>query len=457
MKFLVTIFLLLCGSASCWAQNAPGAVVSAPQPLVRLTLEPTSGIVVGQTVRLTVAVLVPNYFMGSPDFPEFEIENCIVMLSQEPAHNISEQVNGVSYSGIVQQYLIYPEQSGTFRLPRAEIGVRFADVPPHAVNAKVPFPAAGFRAEIPEAAQGLDYFLPTTQLELKQKWESPIKNLKIGQTIERSVTVTTEKLQGMLIPPIELRAPDGVRVYEDQPSVLDQKSDRGEFLGGRRTESAKYLIQKPGDYTLPPINVTWWDLKASRVRTATLPAAHFTAVADPAFSAEIPPPAEAIPVSKPPEMSVRVKLKSFAQRFGIWLAAFLVLAFLAWRLVPVAARGYKRWRQEYSDSESAHFRRLLRSCRSNDAAECYRNLLRWLAHSRPGLTVTKFLAQANDPALSAAVESLGTQLYSDAKVSSCSGDQLAARLKQNRRSVIETATSRKALPDLNPPMHARRS
>ncbi len=45
----------------------------AQTPIVRARLEPSNGIIVGQTVHLVVEVLVPNYFTGSPDFPEFEV------------------------------------------------------------------------------------------------------------------------------------------------------------------------------------------------------------------------------------------------------------------------------------------------------------------------------------------------------------------------------------------------
>ena len=93
---------------------------------MRLKIEPAANIVVGQTVRLSVTILVPNYFMGSPDFPEFELKNAIVVLSHERPQNVNEQIGGVSYAGIVQQYLIYPEMPGEFRLPAAEVGVRYA-------------------------------------------------------------------------------------------------------------------------------------------------------------------------------------------------------------------------------------------------------------------------------------------------------------------------------------------
>jgi hypothetical protein len=67
-------------------------------------------------------------------------------------------------------------------------------------------------------------------------------------------------MQAMLIPPLPFEAPDGIRIYPEEPAVQDQKTDRGDFVFGRRIQSAKYLIQKEGDYALPAIELKWWNL-----------------------------------------------------------------------------------------------------------------------------------------------------------------------------------------------------
>jgi hypothetical protein len=53
-----------------------------------------------------VSTYVPNYFTGTPDFPEFEIENGIVVLPQDRPKNSNSQINGVSYAGITETYVI---------------------------------------------------------------------------------------------------------------------------------------------------------------------------------------------------------------------------------------------------------------------------------------------------------------------------------------------------------------
>jgi hypothetical protein len=65
-----------------------------------------------------------------------------------------------------------------------------------------------FHADVPAAAKNLDYFLPTPSLTIQQKWSTPLKNLRAGDTVERTVTVTATKMQAMLSPPLPIDALD---------------------------------------------------------------------------------------------------------------------------------------------------------------------------------------------------------------------------------------------------------
>jgi hypothetical protein len=221
-----------------------GLTVQGQAPVVHARLEPTTGITVGQPVRLVVEVLVPNYFTGSPDFPEFEIENAIVVLPQERAQNANERINGLTYAGITQTYTLYPQQPGDFQVPPAQIGVTYASKPPKSTRARVSIPALRFHADLPAAARGLDYFLPTTQLTMQQKWSGPLDKVRVRDTITRTITVSASKMQAMLIPPLPAQAPDGIRIYPGQPIVQYMKTNHGDFVAGRRTESTKYLKKR---------------------------------------------------------------------------------------------------------------------------------------------------------------------------------------------------------------------
>ena len=442
MKHAVAIIILVFASEAARAQ--------APQPIVRANLQPAEQILVGQPVRLTVEVLVPNYFTASPVFPEFDLKNAIVMLPQETPQNFSEQVNGTSYAGIRTAYHLYAEQRGQFQLPPAQITVTYADAPPHSSQASLQLPQLVFHAQVPPAAEGLDYFLPTTQLNVQQKWGSSFKNLRAGQTIERTITITADKLQGMFIPPLSFDVPGGLRVYSQQPVVQDQKSDRGEFVSGRRVESAKYLIEKPGDYTLPRLQIAWWDLNTGRLRTATLPGVHFSATSDPAHMPELPPELEQqVPAQKIPARPWN-RYRTWIRDGWMWIAGALAIFWLVVRMIPRTARWLRAAQQKHRESERTYFRALIWSCNQNDAAASYWHLLRWLERSQQNPNLEDFLLKTGDVELARQIEELGAALYSPARSVKWSGSSLSRSLKNHRLTVVASTHQPYHLPKLNP-------
>jgi hypothetical protein len=434
-----------------WLAAFISLAAAAQTPVVRAHLEPSSGILVGQPVRLVVSVFVPNYFTRSPEFPEFELDNAIVVLPQDRPQNSNEQIGGVTYAGISETYTIYPQQPGEFQLPPAAITVSYASAPPKSIETQVPLPGLTFHADVPAAAQNLDYFLPTTSLTIQQKWSSPLKNLRAGDSIERSITVTATKMQAMLIPPLPIEAPSEIRVYQDEPTVQDQKTDRGEFVYGRRTQSARYFIQKEGDYTLPPIELKWWNLSTNRLVTTTLPAVHFTAAANSNYVTELPPEPEQLPIAQPKQVSLWTKYEFWIRVVLPCGVAGVILCWLGWRYLPVLYRWSQLWRERRENSESAYFRNLEIACRRDRATQAYEWLLKWLSRAYPDVTLHQFLGRAADPALSSETNKLGASLFAKHNQDAhWSGKKMAELLKQHRKTQIAITGRAQNLLKLNP-------
>jgi hypothetical protein len=420
-------------------------------PVIRASLSPSKNVIVGQPVRLRVILLVPNYFTGSPDFPVFSIDNAIVLEPQDRPENLNDTISGIRYAGISQTYTIYTQVPGDFSLPPVQFTVPYASNPPKTTISHLSLPSLTFRAEIPAAAQNLPYFLPTSNLTLQQKWDSLLKDLRVGNTLSRTITVTTTKTQGMMIPPLTFSAPDGIRLYPEQPTVTDQKTPAGEFVYGRRTESVRYFLQKAGDYTLPPIQITWWNLNTNKLVTATLPAVNLLVAANPGYLNELPPAPEPAPV-------VQQAPVSFWRRYHYWikvgvpgLLSILLLAWVVWRYLPRiywhAAHRFELRRQ----SNEATFRSLVRACRRNDAAEAYRKLLVWISMAIGGETdLDAFVQQTHDEALIAEIENLGESLYSKSNMPVWDGSLLASLLIAQQRTQKKHRSKAYSLAALNP-------
>ena len=432
-----------------WLVALFSLTAAAQTPVVRARLDPAKGILVGQPVRLTVSVFVPNYFTGSPEFPELEIDNAIVVLPQDRPQNSNEQIGGVTYAGIAETYTIYPQQPGDFQLPPAVITVSYASAPPKSTETQVPLPGFTFHADVPAAAKNLDYFLPTTNLTIQQKWSTPLKNLRAGDTVERTVTVTATKMQAMLIPPLPMDAPDGIRVYHDEPTVQDQKTDRGEFVYGRRTQSARYLIQKEGDYTLPSIAVKWWNLSTNRLVTATLPPVRFIATTNSNYVAELPPEPEPVPIPQAKHISLWTRYRFWVRVIAPFCVGFLLLFWTGRRYIPRLRRRLRGWREQREHSETAYFRSLLNACEKNRPVETYERLLRWVSVADPGVKLDDFLSRTADPALASEVNALGAVLFSQMHEEQWQGKKMAELLRHHHQGT-SYATARSDLVELNP-------
>ena len=429
----------------------PVFVHAQAQPFLRVKFIPGAKVIVGEPLRLQVDVLAPNYFTGAPDYPPFELDGAIVTLSDDRPQHLNEQMNGNSYAGIRRFYVIYPEQPGKFQLPPVQITVPYSAAPPETTVANLSLPSLTFAAVLPQEAQGLDYFLPTTQLKIQQEWSTSLTHVHVGDSVSRTVVVTAQRMQAMLIPPLRFPAPEGIRVYAKSPSVENEKSSIGEFLAGVRTERVSYLFTKPGDYTLPEVEIAWWNLAAHKLTSSVLPTAKIHVDATDAYVSELPP--ETPPVAALPVASA--KHRNYRTLVAWLLAALLVVALCGLALRrwgPLLVRRFQAARDHWHQSERASFHRLKQALDRNDATQSFALLISWIRRRYPGMTLDEFQKSAKDTQLDAQIVGLSRALFSAQPPPTWNeGPALATSLSRYRRissaGLSETILD---LPPLNP-------
>lgn len=113
-------------------------------------------------------------------------------------------------------------------------------------------------------------WLPALNVSLSEHWSTSINSLTVGEPITRSITIKADGLTAGQINPLQLAPVDGLTFYNDQAQTDDQKSVNG--VEGSRIETIAIVPTKAGQFTLPEVNVNWWDTKTNSMRTATLPA-----------------------------------------------------------------------------------------------------------------------------------------------------------------------------------------
>lgn len=418
---------------------------AAPEPIVRTTIDPPR-VTVGQPTTLRVEVLAPNYMTSPPKLPGFQLRNAVTRQLQSV--NTNEQQNGIQYAGVSFEFAIYPLEAGSFAIASQKLTIDYAAEPPATREAVISLPRIEFQASIPDAAAGLHPFLTATSLTVEQAIQRSSEQLKTGDAVTRVITVKAEGTPAMLLPTTTFPATDGIAIYPAQPSLQDKTVGRSDTLSSARVDSATYMLEKPGDYVLPPIDMRWWNAGENRIELAHLDAVTLRVAAGPA--AQGPAGVD--------EDGVRRSLGSlFDFVSGHWLLALIAMAVLAWlaRFAPRLARTialHLRLRHESRlQSEAYFYERLRHAARRGDARAAYFALLDWLQRFEPAAplhSVESLKAVARDPALDREIDALQTTLFAPRReATDWSPRRLLRRVGAARRNLRRQSTR-------GEPMHA---
>lgn len=346
------VSLSLAVPITAYSQTQPAA------PYIEILQVPEDGVTVGAPLRVTVNLLAPSYLLDTPDWPSMQIADAITRRPANTSRPGSRRIDGVSWTVIGQVYDITPQRAADFLIPEQQITFSYADpVTNAAMPVTVQIPPIGFAATIPPGAEGLDPFVSATALEMGGHVEGPGDDPQPGASVTRSVTVTAQGTQAMLLPELMSKtAPEGLRAYPRQPDLVDSPGQRGAPDTATRTEAVTYVVEKPGDYTLPGLRLAWWNSANSRIETA---------VVDPvSFSVPIPPGWH--PPGQPSR--ARVVLP--------WAMAAAICAVLAlWLCRP----WWRRARACYAVSEPVLFRKVTASLRQGRITDIRPALSSWLA------------------------------------------------------------------------------
>ena len=403
----VSITLFMMAALVTGAGAADGEAV---KPIGRAEVTPRSAIV-GSPMQLQITLLVPTWFKSAPDYPSFEVAGLIVRRPPDSSHNVRETIDGVAYAGIVREYQIYPQRAATYLLDDLVVNVAYADPDTRkSIEVALKLRPLRFSATIPAPASELDPFLATSRLVLEQKIEGAVDDLEVGDAMTRTITVRVRDLPAMFIPPLFTDEQDlsGLHVYPQSPLSEDLPGNEAGRSTGSRIESITYVIEEPGDYTLPVLRLRWWNRRTGTIETTEAPAISF----------HVPVPAAAAGTDGVGSTRPNAGFGDQLIRFVIGLSVLLGLMVLLTKLLGARVRGlvleWNARRRRRAKSEPVRFRQLRRLLRRGEPHEVYRGLAVWLdSIGGTRVTLASLSGRPGCEMLAESVAALGRRLYAD--------------------------------------------
>lgn len=255
--------------------NLSAAEAAQPQPLEvstiiddanNLSIKPGEQVIV--LVEMSAAMAVNN-LRGE----ELKIEGAdIEALGQQNAQQLD---NGVPRQVATWRYAVFAQDSGEIVVPAqtftGNIGGRssFFD---SFVNGGQRVGARSIAQTINvdpiPATDGKPWF-PAQDVQVSSEWSGDITQIRVGEPITRTITITAQGQRASAIPPLNIQNNHAeYKSYKDQPQLENSASAQG--IIGVRSESEAIIPSQSGQLILPEQRISWWDSNADQWRVATL-------------------------------------------------------------------------------------------------------------------------------------------------------------------------------------------
>lgn len=279
--------------------------------------------------------------------PQASLEDTVLRLLNEEQYQAEHE--GQSYRVIERRYAVYAYQTGKLHLGDALYRGRSGSGGSSIFDLmRAPFnnPRQESRIIRTKSAQLELEILPVPSEFTGERW-LPARNLQIverdinsngpilaGKPASRHIMVFADGLTAAQLPAIKQELPSGLKQYPERPQVKDNLSRDG--VAGSRQTGVTLVATEPGSYSLPRIEIPWWNIEADRQEVARLSAVTLEILPNLGGSSPfVPPPAtQTVEESIAPESEIELEADAAlndpnGSNFPAWLAWVLGVGWLA--------------------------------------------------------------------------------------------------------------------------------
>ena len=334
------------------------------------------------------------------------------------------KLGNTPYLVIERSYAMFPQSSGTLEIEPAMVE---ASVVTTSSNYNDPFrrntTIKRARSEghsitvkdVPASFRGKTW-LPAAEVQLVEQWSDEDKQFKVGEPITRTLSIFADGLMGAQLPKIPLTEVDGLKQYPDKPVLNDNKKTDG-IIGGRQ-EKVAIIPTRAGSFTLPAIELPWWNTKTGKLEIARLPQKTITVAGAASTPNKVLPSSSTTP-SSTETSDLRLPTSDSKDSSGwMWFSLLLASGWLFttvyfWLRLNTPKNSVTIKNRVDAQSLSKAMKQLKSACQMNQPAACKDALLNWGRQLYADQTVTSLgqLAKLTGEPLASMIQQLESSLY----------------------------------------------
>lgn len=407
------------------------------------------------TVRIFQSIQMENMNVSEPEFDNAAVKNLGQTSFQRRVQNTPYRVHELRYA-------IFPQESGELIIPE----LVFSASQTVARRSMFSLPGQGkpirktsqqHRIIVKQPPQQFDgkTWLPAQSLKLMETWSSSPGNIRVGESITRTITVRADGLLDSQLPPFEIPEIAGAKLYPDQGKTETANTEVG--VRSSRADSAAIIATREGELVLPEVRLSWWDTESNSLQEAVIPASTLTIKPSlaTAHSASTP-----LAVDHSLKLETTTRTPPVAQNHGQhwqWVSALLLILWAAtlilWWRMKLQVQAFRdlslpatETQQPIKSNEKKAFKELKTLCRSNDVQGVRSAIIRWAQYfweDQSIQSVQDIQSASDHPSLGTALQQLDNHLYGNKRDSSdWNGESLLSvitlvRDKTNKRQTVK--------------------
>ncbi len=403
---------------------------------------------VQQPFHVTVTVYTRTWFTQPVEFGNLQVPNAFIVPFDKSQPGMFT-IGGRQYPGIQFYYIVFPYKAGNFTIPSLEVT---AYSPPEGSSQAHKLmlhttPQPYIVKDVPAELKKSGNWFVAKKVTLHDSWNPSGTKYKVGDVIKRTLTINAFGTLPQFIPNLDKEEMlDWASSYPQDPVLTDTRS--GGDANGRSMQTSTYLIEKAGEFTVPEVEVSYWNpysarmekvnTKSFKIHVAENPDLGILTTLKDSLNATLAPKADTEKAETP--------FLIFGMHWYVfcgWAALSVVILYLVFRLLRAFCISmHRRW-VVYRHSEKYLYRKFLHA--GNEPKRFLTALYRWwdaLPH-KPSASVGMSMELSGDKRGSELVKS-----YLDKSVHGNMSDDsplVKSLLKQYRKKVHRKALERKVL------------
>ena len=393
LKYFIVFLVLF--SACIYAQ---------PTTFVR-TNASAKKVKVKQPFELRISVYTSTWFTSAPNLDHIVIPNALT-IRKDRAQGIYETINNVRYTILYFDFFVFPLKQGELTIPQITLNYSTpeeGDYKGKEVTRKTkPFKII---VEKPDDGFVLSDWLVAKSFFVTESWNKKLSGLKVGDVIERTVTIKVAGTIGPLIPESDSIDVPNAKTYYKTPVIKSKIIDDAPV--GERIEKMTYLLEKPGELIIPERKYSWWNPATKRIYVRRL-AERKILVEDNPDLAILKSIQDSLDAINKAAQTEQVEEKPFTifgllvWQFIILIGVLLVVLNQFRKIILVIIKKVNERKAAYLQSEKFYFKEFGKACKQNNLFVVQNKLLEWyykLNEENHLIPVKEFFARYGDDEL----------------------------------------------------------